>query len=636
MEVELERVRVKSPGWRKTVNSAIETFNSSDADQAELALERIDQLTRVDALSTNSRAIWFVVVPVCLVIAVAAMGVRDIDFYGVARSISIPLVNISVPSQFFFLTAPILITAVYGYLHLNLIRLWDALGAAPAQIDGRTLGDSVRPWLLTDAALMLRGLLRRDGSTAPRTMQFALMTLNFLISWVFAPQIIIFLWWESMTARSMTMTAVTGWCLLISLFVGSTSWVVMLHRMRGVLRYRLLSPLGRIVAGVLGAAVVFSVVFVSIERTSSIFGNKVFDLAAIELTDQTVVEKPADWLPYSIATAEFLSEWCARERVKDCTRLSQMQQKSFAEEWRIRRNITINALSKPNLGAIDFREVNLRGAFLAGINFKDSLMNRIDLSDAVLESAELSYAELSSAVLVNTSMESANLHGARLNYASLRGAQSFESDFREAQIMWADLSEANLEYSNFRGADLSETNLRNARLQGAYLAGVRLQNADLFRAQLSGASLRRAWLRGARLVGANMRDAELSFSLITGNRTEPSRLTGVNFAGSKNEGGALRFVDVREAEFDSNSDWRNVFLDGSVAVPPDFRESLNSPCQWSAEPLLDEEFFGRWRGWLNANPKLNMENPILGWRAIAPEEWHDVAPISPPEGCVWI
>ncbi|MCY4335829.1 MAG: hypothetical protein OXC60_14320 [Litoreibacter sp.] len=59
-----------------------------------------------------------------------------------------------------------------------------------------------------------------------------------------------------------------------------------------------------------------------------------------------------------------------------------------------------------------------------------------------------------------------------------------------------------------------------------------------------------------------------------------------------------------------------------------FREQMDDPCQWSEDVLPDEEFYGRWRGWVDAKNKRQ-------WPSIAPVIWRDVEPIPAVPGCEW-
>lgn len=92
-----------------------------------------DDIARINALTTNARNTWFALLGVLVFVGITLMGVEHIDFYGVNRATQLPLVNVEVPTKFFFLAAPVLTAAIYGYFHLYLIRLWDALSEADAQ-----------------------------------------------------------------------------------------------------------------------------------------------------------------------------------------------------------------------------------------------------------------------------------------------------------------------------------------------------------------------------------------------------------------------------------------------------------------------------------------------------------------------
>ncbi|MEL7089548.1 MAG: hypothetical protein AAGL98_14100, partial [Planctomycetota bacterium] len=109
-------------------------------------------IARINALTSNARSTWFALLTVLVFVGITLMGVEHIDFYGVDRSTQLPLLNIGVPTFLFFYAAPVLVAVLYGYFHLILIRLWDALSVAPKSFKGRRLGDAVNPWLVTDAA----------------------------------------------------------------------------------------------------------------------------------------------------------------------------------------------------------------------------------------------------------------------------------------------------------------------------------------------------------------------------------------------------------------------------------------------------------------------------------------------------
>lgn len=142
-----------------------------------------DTIARINALTTNARNTWFALLGVLVFVGITLMGVEHIDFYGVNRATKLPLVDVEVPTRLFFIAAPILTFAIYGYFHLYLIRLWDALGAAPARVNGIRLGDAISPWLVSDAALHLRRTARKDNCATPRSLEHAAMILNIALAW---------------------------------------------------------------------------------------------------------------------------------------------------------------------------------------------------------------------------------------------------------------------------------------------------------------------------------------------------------------------------------------------------------------------------------------------------------------------
>jgi hypothetical protein len=182
-----------------------------------------DPVARINALTTNARNTWFVLLGVLVFVSITLMGVQHVDFYGVDRRTDLPLVNVAVPTWLFFYAAPLLITAVYGYFHLYLIRLWDALGAAPAWVNRLRLGDSITPWLVSDAALHLRARRRQDNCASPRAMEWPAAILNLLLAWLFGLGVLSWTWLVSLAARDFAMTATAAIGLLASVTVGYVS-----------------------------------------------------------------------------------------------------------------------------------------------------------------------------------------------------------------------------------------------------------------------------------------------------------------------------------------------------------------------------------------------------------------------------
>lgn len=572
-----------------------------------------DHLNRINALTNNARNTWFALLGALVFVGITLMGVEHIDFYGVNRATKLPLVNVEVPTRYFFLAAPILIAAIYGYFHLYLIRLWDALGAAPSRLNGIRLGDAISPWLVTDAALHYRRRLRDDNSTTPRTLEDSAMILNILLAWGFGVTILGMLWMQSVPARDLTMTAIAAVAFLVSSIISVSSFVMMRRRMRFVKIADTPISWTKIpqVLGIgFGAA---ALLWVSYLQTK----GPINWLSRLDMSGEKIVERPAKWLPYDIARDQFRATWCRREQVGDSCDDFGNREDTFRQEFKARRIAELTDMRRPiwhktgqdgNEGGPsgrtkpNFRNAILDDTFLAGVN----------LSEARMEKAKFVGAQLEGATLVG-----AKLAGADLRHAQLQEANLFKANMNDTKLISADLDSANLRWAAIRNSDLT----------GTHFNGADMTMAKLSKSYMYGAKLRGVELRGAKIVGAIM-----DFSQLTGTKNKISFLDETDLRGSANHGGLLRHVDLSTAIYDGQTDFRNVFLDKSVVLPEGLRAQMGNLCQMVEAELDDETFYGHWRGWVEANP---VRGPFDNWRRVAPNEYKDVDPISPSVGCQW-
>ena len=86
---------------------------------------------------------------------------------------------------------------------------------------------------------------------------------------------------------------------------------------------------------------------------------------------------------------------------------------------------------------------------------------------------------------------------------------------------------------------------------------------------------------------------EVGITQSTRTEDRPSVLKENNLSGAINDGGTLRFVDLRSAIFDTTTDSLNTILDGTVEMTEALRIHMGNPSQWVKEPLKDREFYAR-------------------------------------------
>ncbi|MBY8977324.1 pentapeptide repeat-containing protein [Rhodobacteraceae bacterium NNCM2] len=448
---------------------------------------RDNGLDHIAAINQNARTSWFGLLALLVFVGVTLLGHRDADFFAYGASTQLPLVGVSVPPEAFFWTAPVLTAALYCYLHLYLLNLWEALAKAPARVEGERLADKVPPSLITTAALIYRNWRRKDGCHGPRPLSIATVFVSILLVWGFGWIILGALWIRSFPLHNEWMTMLVGLSLFISLDVG----VISLFSASRLLAY----PRSPNVAHLYPEHVVlrltmFAVIGVcSWARTEDglpVIGDDW--LYPANLVEAELTQKPDDWRTHDEWMADYLAEYCKRNGIPLGAETCTADDEAFLRDAKIRRKAHIGSLNKLSLQGRDLRKAKLVLAFLAG--------------------ADLRAAKLNGAVLLGTQLQGAVLYGAQMQEADLGAAQ-----IQGAGLTSADLKRANLALTSMQRADLAhtqmqETNLVMAKMQGAVLYGAQMQEADLDWANLQSADLRsstisRASLRSVDFTGSS-------------------------------------------------------------------------------------------------------------------------------------
>jgi uncharacterized protein YjbI with pentapeptide repeats len=352
--------------------------------------------------------------------------------------------------------------------------------------------------------------------------------------------------------------------------------------------------------------------------------------APADLHEVIFTEKPKDWQGKEIAETEFRIRWCRERGEPKCTNPlavanrvfpDKAQDDDFQEAWTERWKALLAQMPKPDLRGADLRGANLVNAEMEGADLR-----RVDLEGALLGGARLLGANLGFARLQGAGLGGADLQGADLRRARLQGA-----DLEEARLQGADLSNARLQGAGLSGAELLGALLKGAELEGAYFGFARLQRAQLQGAKLHGASFWRADLRGADFQRSIMVRAGLQGTDLTGANLSHAVLREAIFAGSEEKlirlssehknadwsNAAFAFVEIAGLTEAEMRGFQSTFGDATVKLPPGFAR----PCQWGREDegeLDNAQFYGRWRGWLEAQGIATDDNRFEGHPAIPP------------------
>lgn len=459
------------------------------------------RIVRINEVSAMARTSWITLLAYLAFVMVTLLGVEDADFFVPSRQTDLPLVNVAIPTASFFWFASALGAALYVYLQLILLKLWDAIADVEAShLDGHRVGDLVNPWLANDWALMLRG-----GAFAPDR---PLRTLGFLATiglvWLAGPVVLGFAWWRSMPAHDEWMTLWLGGWFALALLAGIESCRNAWERLGpGVERKTELGLWRRPQALASIFLTLLAIGAIGWDRTES---GTILTLAPANLFNVEMVVRPDGWRDVEIARRAYRENWCKREGLEmavcgqqatsddptpahvvkaregwcdahlgagvSCTDRFAAFDKSFGKEWRAERKAAIGDLPALDLSERDLRLVSASGAMLEGADLSGARLEGADLSRGRLEGADFSKALMDRAILEGAQMEGVNLFGASLE-------QSF---LIEARMENADLTHVWLKRAILWNSQMEGANLSNARILGTDFTKSRLGEVD-FRAQ---------------------------------------------------------------------------------------------------------------------------------------------------------
>ncbi|MEM9140294.1 MAG: pentapeptide repeat-containing protein, partial [Pseudomonadota bacterium] len=398
-----------------------------------------DQLEHLKEIAQNARTTWFGLLAVLLFVGVTLMGHQDRDFFAFGAATTLPLVNIDVPPTSFFIAAPILTAALYCYLHVYLLSLWEALGRIPQEEGAEPLADRVYPMLFTIAGLWFRSARRGDGCMAPRVLGRWTIATALILGWGAGPFLVIALAWTAHAAHEPVTALLGALAVWASLAVGLVSlraaWLYLSDEKAH------LAPGGSPGQFTLSAAILIGAVLFSLARTQG--GDPLTDrlLDRADLAEAEITVKPAVWLDYEDWVTEHTATFRKREGLgRDQAAWTPEDREVLKTELKKRWAHLTGSLDKLSLAGRDLRGANLAGAFLVGADF------RCEEQPARKNQWEgAACARLDGATLVNARMEGADLIGARMEGAVLSGARMEGAVLSGERMGGADLSGGRME-----------------------------------------------------------------------------------------------------------------------------------------------------------------------------------------------
>ncbi len=161
-------------------------------------------LERVKEVTGSARNVFLSIIVACLFSWLTLANATDLALLINDKAFYLPIVNIDVPAEGFFVVAPIILLSVYVYLHVYLRMLWQACARLPARFpDGDTLEQRISPWLV--------GVLVSLMPRMPKQRNFFYI-LQFFIAlvttWLLVPGTLFWYWHRYLPVHSLWISTI--------------------------------------------------------------------------------------------------------------------------------------------------------------------------------------------------------------------------------------------------------------------------------------------------------------------------------------------------------------------------------------------------------------------------------------------
>ena len=182
-------------------------------------LRRFRELVHVDQTVLIARPIYLILLLVCIYTIITIFSTDDIGIITNSKLELLPDVALGIPISGFFIIFPMLLFALYIYLHLYLYRMWQVLGGLPSVFhDGTPLDQAISPWLSTAFVRFYQKCVVEEPSMLGVSQRW----VTVLLVWWTVPITLIFLWarylvrhdW-SVTTLHVVLVALSVWSAVI-------------------------------------------------------------------------------------------------------------------------------------------------------------------------------------------------------------------------------------------------------------------------------------------------------------------------------------------------------------------------------------------------------------------------------------
>ena len=461
--------------------------------------ENFDGLSQIEASIRYNGKTFLALILGCVYTWLTIATTSDANLLTNSYFSPLPIIGTKIKIAGFYFVAPILLLFTYGYLHIQLQRLWERSSHLPAIFpDGQSIDKKISPWFPTSLLYYFLFHLSHKPPPLSRVQAFVSLVLVWLLLPIFT---LPFIWLKYLPLQSWSMTGVHIAIIIVSIGFGIYSYLLA-QKTLSRNTPEITPPSYQVsiyVSGTVGL-ILFLLSFSSFQAAHQHF------IMMLE----TRPDKPpsSDNLPNQFPKVSWYQEFA--HRILAWATYSPFPNLAHAEvsirpsNW---DQESIEIVTGAKLTKTALRYADLSYAFLANADLQKADLQRANLSDVDLRGGQLGGANITGGYLMNGKLQGADLTSAHLKGAYLLETKLMEANLRSVngEMAWlngANLERANLKDAKFQCADFGRANM--AWLENFHHAWGLDKDHVMSLATLEGAQLKGADLTGVRLEGANL------------------------------------------------------------------------------------------------------------------------------------
>lgn len=473
-------------------------LGGSNLSGSKLPSLKFDGISHVDASIRYCERTFLVLLFGCVYSWLTIATNSDANLLTNSYSSPLPIIGTKIPIGGFYFVAPIILLCTYGYLCIQLQRLWERLSVLPAIFpDGQSVEKKLSPWFLM--GLLYHFLVRLKGDSPPLSRVQAFTSL--VLVWVLLPVLTLPIFWlKYLPQHSSPMTTVH--ILLITMAIGFGIHSYFLARETLHRNTIAISAPYYLIPFCASGVVVLTLWVLSYGSFQAVHQH--FTMGLETQPGRISSENMPEQFPQLSWIDKFIPQLLAWGTYSPFANLEEAEVSIKPSNW---DGKTVETVVGAQLKNRFLRYSNAAGAFLVNADFRDT-----DLQRANLSGADLRGSILGATNLAGTYLMLGKLQGADLTSADLRGAYLLESDLSGAKLLEVNAEKAWLTGANLQGANLKGANFQCANFRPNNIGWVELydytwrtnKGHHAYIAGLQGAQLQGADLQGTRLEGANL------------------------------------------------------------------------------------------------------------------------------------